>query len=83
MKRLKLLKLFLFFLLSFMSLSLFGMDDPSDLYFVSQNRVGFPRFATNDEMIEHFRKVYQAEEIFIHGPEADNYDFSVLKGKKL
>ncbi len=83
MKRFDLLKLFLFFLLSFMSLSLFGMDDPSDLYFVSQNRVGFPRFATNDEMIEHFRKVYQAEEIFIHGPEADNYDFSVLKGKKL
>ena len=83
MKRLKLLKLFLFFLLSFMSLSLLGMDDPSDLYFVSQNRVGFPRSVTNDEMIEHFRKVYQAEEIFIHGPQADYYDFSVLKGKKL
>ena len=34
-------------------------------------------------MKEHFRKVYPAEEIFILGPETDNYDFSVLKGKKL
>ena len=83
MKRFDLSKFFLFFLLSFMSLSVPGMDDPSDLYFVSQNRAGFPRVATNDEMKEHFRKVYPAEEIFILGPETDNYDFSVLKGKKL
>ena len=83
MKRFDLFKFFLFFLFSFMSLSILGIDDPSDLYFVSQNRAGFPRFVTNDEIIEHFRKVYQAEEIFMLGPEADNYDFSVLKGKKL
>ena len=83
MKRFDLLKCFLFLLFSFMSLSVLGMDDPSDLYFVSQNRAGFSRFAMNDKMTEHFRKVYQAEEIFMLGPKSDNYDFSVLKGKKL
>ena len=83
MKRFDLLKCFLFLLFSFMSLSVLGMDDPSDLYFVSQNRAGFSRFAMNDKMTEHFRKVYQAEEIFMPGPKSDNYDFSVLKGKKL
>ena len=83
MRRFDLLKCFLFLLFSFMSLSIFGMDDPSDLYFVSQNRAGFPRFATNDEMKEHFRNVYQAEEIFMLEPKAVNCDFSVLKGKKL
>ena len=83
MKRFDLLKFFLFFLFSFMNLSILGIDDPRDLYFVSQYHVGFPRFAANDEIMEHFRNVYQAEEIFLHDPKADRYDFSVLKGKKL
>ena len=83
MKQFELLKFCLLFLFSFMSLSILGMDDPGDLYFVSQNRTGVPRFAANDRIRDHFRKVYQDEEIFIHGPEAENYDFSVLKGKKL
>lgn len=83
MKRFDLLKFSLFFLFSFMNLSVPGMDDPRDLYFVSQYRAGFPPFATDDEIMEYFRKVYQAEEVFFHGPKAGNYDFSVLKGKKL
>ena len=83
MKQFELLRFCLLFLFSFMSLSILGMDDPGDLYFVSQNRTGVPRFAANDRIRDHFRKVYQDEEIFIHGPEAENYDFSVLKGKKL
>ena len=84
MKRFDLLKFSLFFLFSFMNLSVPGMDDPRDLYFVSQYHVGFPRFAANDEIMEHFRNVYQEEEVFIRGYKAaDRYDFSVLKGKKL
>ena len=83
MKRFDLLRFCLLLLLSFMSLSILGMDDPADLYFVSRSRTGFSRFATIDEIKEHFRKVYQEEEIFISGLKSGNCDFSVLKGKKL
>ena len=83
MKRFDLLKFYLFFMLSFISISILGLDDPSDIYFASQNRALLPQLATDDEIKEHFRKVYQEEEISINGLEADNYDFSVLKGKKL
>lgn len=80
MKRLDLLKFSLFFLFSFMNLSVLGVEDPGDLYFVSQYT---PRFVAKDKFMKYFRNVYQEEEVFIHGYKAGNYDFSVLKGKKL
>ena len=83
MKRLDLLKFSLFFLFSFMNLSVLGVEDPGDLYFVSRYMGKFPRFVAKDKFMEYFRNVYQAEEIFLHDPKADRYDFSVLKGKKL
>ena len=83
MKRLDLLKFSLFFLFSFMNLSVLGVEDPGDLYFVSRYMGKFPRFVTKDKFMEYFRNVYQEEEVFIYGPKAGNYDFSVLKGKKL
>ena len=83
MKRLDLLKFSLFFLFSFMNLSVLGVEDPGDLYFVSRYMGKFPRFVTKDKFMEYFRNVYQEEEVFIRGYKAGNYDFSVLKGKKL
>ena len=80
MKQFDLLKIFLFILFSFMNLSIFGVEAPSDLYFVSRYT---PRFVAKDKFMKYFRNVYQAEEIFLHDPKADRYDFSVLKGKKL
>ena len=65
MKRFDLLKFFLFFLFSFMNLSILGIDDPRDLYFVSQYHVGFPRFAANDEIMEHFRNVKRKKSFFM------------------
>ena len=80
MKQFDLLKIFLFILFSFMNLSIFGVEAPSDLYFVSRYT---PRFVAKDKFMKYFRNVYQEEEVFIHGYKAGNYDFSVLKGKKL
>ena len=83
MKRFDLLKFFLFLLFSFMNLSILGVEDPGGLYFVSRYIGKFPRFVAKDKFMEYFRNVYQEEEVFIYGPKAGNYDFSVLKGKKL
>ena len=83
MKRFDLLKFFLFLLFSFMNLSILGIEDPGDLYFVSRYIGKFSRFVAKDKFMEYFRDVYQEEEVFIYGPKAGNYDFSVLKGKKL
>ena len=83
MKRFDLLKFFLFLLFSFMNLSILGVEDPGGLYFVSRYIGKFPRFVAKDKFMEYFRNVYQEEEVFIRGYKAGNYDFSVLKGKKL
>ena len=83
MKRFDLLKFFLFLLFSFMNLSILGVEDPGGLYFVSRYIGKFSRFVAKDKFMEYFRDVYQEEEVFIYGPKAGNYDFSVLKGKKL
>ena len=83
MKRFDLLKFFLFLLFSFMNLSILGVEDPGGLYFVSRYIGKFSRFVAKDKFMEYFRNVYQEEEVFIRGYKAGNYDFSVLKGKKL
>ena len=83
MKRFDLLKFSLFLLFSFMNLSVLGVEDPGDLYFVSRYMGKIPRFVAKDKFMEYFRDVYQEEEVFIRGYKAGNYDFSVLKGKKL